>query len=74
MDCGNSNIKKRAGDFPGGPVDKTSPSNAGGAGSIPGWGAKIPHASWPKNQNIEQKQYCNKFNKDFKNSPHQKYL
>ena len=37
--------------FSGGPVVKTSPSNAGGAGSIPGWGAKIPHASWPKNQN-----------------------
>ena len=53
-------------EFPGGPVVKTSPSNAGGAGSIPGQGAKIPHASWPKNQNIEQKQYYNKFNKDFK--------
>ena len=52
-------------DFPGGPVVKTSPSNAGGAGSIRGWGAKIPHASGPKNQNIKQKQYCNKFNKDF---------
>ena len=52
---------------------KTSPSNAGGAGSIPGLGAKIPpHASWPKNQNIKQTQYCNKFNKDFKNGPHQK--
>ena len=38
------------GDFPGGPVVKTSPSNAGGAGSIPGWGAKIPHALRPKNQ------------------------
>ena len=46
---------------------KTLPSNTGGAGSIPGWGAKIPHASQPKNQkNIKQKQYCNKFNKDFK--------
>jgi len=33
------------GDFPGSPVVKTSPSNAGGAGSIPGEGAKIPHAS-----------------------------
>ena len=31
-------------DFPGGPMVKTSPSNAGGAGSIPGQGAKIPHA------------------------------
>ena len=35
-------------DFPGGPVVKTSPSNAGGAGLIPGWRAKIPHASWSK--------------------------
>ena len=53
---------------------KTLPSNAGGAGSIPGRGAKIPHASQPRNQNIKQKQYCNKFNKDFKNGPHQKNL
>ena len=51
---------------------KTSPSNAGGVGSIPGWGAEIPHAAQPKNKNIKQKQYCNKFNKDFKNGPHQK--
>ena len=42
------------------------PSNAGGAGSIPGRGAKVPHASQPKNQNIKQKQYCNKFHKDLK--------
>ena len=35
-------------DFPGGPVVKTSPSNAGGAGLIPGRGAKIPRALWPK--------------------------
>ena len=58
-------------DFPGGPVVKTSPSNAGGAGSIPGWGAKVPYASWTKNQNIKQKQYCNK---DLKNDPHQKKI
>ena len=32
------------GDFPGGPVVKTLLSNAGGTGSIPGWGAKTPHA------------------------------
>ena len=25
-----------------------------------------------KNQNIKKKQYCNKFNKDLKNGPHQK--
>ena len=35
---------------PGGPVVKTLPSNAGGAGSIPGEGAKIPHALQPKKQ------------------------
>ena len=54
-------------DFPGGPVVKTSLPNTRCTGSIPGWGTKIPHALWPKkNQNIKQKQYCNKFNKDFK--------
>ena len=58
--------------FPGGPVVKTLPSNARGADLIPGWGAKIPHALWPKNQNIKQKQYGKKSNKDFKNGPHQK--
>ena len=42
-------------DFPGGPVVKTSLSNAGSVGSIAGQGAKIPPASWPKNQNIRQK-------------------
>ena len=31
-------------DFPGGPVVKNLPSNAGDAGSIPGWGTKIPYA------------------------------
>ena len=51
--------------LPCGPVVKTLPSNAGDAGLIPGWGAEMPHASQPKNQNIKQKQYCNKFNKDF---------
>ena len=54
----------------GGPVVKTSPSNA--EGLIPGWGGKIPHASRLRNQNIKQKQYCNKFNKDVKNGPCQK--
>ena len=59
-------------DCPDGPVVKTSSSKAGGVGLIPGRGDKILHTSWPKNQNIKQKQYCNKFNKDFKNGPHQK--
>ena len=40
---------------------------------MPGWGAKTPQASWPKNQNIKQKQGCDKFNKDFKKTdPHKK--
>ena len=64
--------KKRNWDFPGSPVIKTSPSNAGGVGSIPGRGAKISHASQPKNQNRELEQCCNKFNKDFKDGPHHK--
>ena len=29
----------------GSPVPKTLPSDAGGAGSIPGWGTMIPHAT-----------------------------
>ena len=32
-------------DFPAGPTVKTAPSNAGGEGSIPGQGAKIPAAT-----------------------------
>ena len=39
-----------------------SPSNAGDMGLIPSPGAMIPHVSWPKNQNINQKQHCNEFN------------
>ena len=31
---------------------KTLPSNARSVGPIPGQGAKIPHVSWPKNQNV----------------------
>ena len=44
------------------------PSYSGGVGSIPGRGAKIPHASRRKKQNIKKKKNklcCNKFNKDF---------
>ena len=53
----NSTYKGREGntqkcpmrDFPGGPLIKTSPSNAGGAGSISGQRTRIPHASQRKN-------------------------
>ena len=51
---------------------ETSPSNAGDACPTSDQGAKIPHALQPINQNIKQKQYCSKFNKSFKNGPHQK--
>ena len=58
-----------------GPVVGTSPSNAGGAGSIPCWGAGIPQALWPKDQkNTKQKQYCNKFNKTFFKMVHMKKI
>ena len=39
------------GDFPAGPVVKTSPSNARGVGSVLGREAKIPHALGPKKPN-----------------------
>ena len=60
------------GDFPDGPMVKTSPSKIGGVGLILGQGAKIPHTLGPESQNMKQKQYCNKFKKDFKNGPHKK--
>ena len=41
--------KKRCQDFYGGPVVKTSLSNAETEGSIPGQRAKLPHALQPKN-------------------------
>ena len=47
------------------------PSNVGVVSLIPGQGVKILDASWPKKQNIRQKQYYNKFNIDFKNDPQQ---
>ena len=59
-------FKRQFKDFPGSPVVKTLPSNTGVAGSISGWGAEIPHASWPKKKKKSQKQYCNKFKKYFK--------
>ena len=60
---------------------KTSPSSAGGVGSIPGGRAKIPHASLTKKKKNKTKQKINnrnntvnKFSKDFKNDPHPKTL
>ena len=48
---------------------------------LPKQGVQVPslvgelrsHMTWgQKKQNIKQKQYCNKYNKDFKNGPHPK--
>ena len=41
MNSSSKLIKTDKGDFPGGPVVKTPPSNAGGAGLIPGGGIKV---------------------------------
>jgi len=60
-------------DFPDNPVVKTLLSSAGGAGSIPGGQVKILHASWPNNQNINNRSniVINSI-KTLKNSPHKK--
>ena len=42
-------------DFPGNQMVETSPSSAGGGGSIPGLGAGIPHALQPKDQGIKNR-------------------
>ena len=42
----------------------------GVAGSIPCQGVRLPGALGPEKQNIKQKQYCSKFNEDFKNGPY----
>ena len=47
--CGKGNQngnREESGAFPGGPVVKTSPPNAGDSGSTPDQGAEIPHAWW----------------------------
>ena len=43
--------------FPGGPVVKMLPFNAGGTGSVPGWGAKIPHALWCRANGARKLEY-----------------
>ena len=52
--------KKSIRDFPGSLVIKTLPSKARSIGSVPGWGAKIPHASWPKNQKKKKQKTQNR--------------
>ena len=52
---------------------ETLPSNAVGVGSVPAQGTKVPRASWPENQNKNQKQYCNKFKKKSYNKKHTQF-
>ena len=56
--------------LPCGPVLKTSPSNVRGAGLIPGRGAKIIYASWPKDLSIKTETIVINSIKDFKNGLH----
>ena len=59
--------KKLRKDFPGGSVQEV-----GVQFLVRELRFHVPHGQ--KNQNIKQKQYCNKFNGDFKNGLHQKKL
>ena len=61
-------VKNLPWNFPAHPGVKTSPSNAGGAGLVPGEGTKIPRASGPTGLNRKQKLWCNK--RKTKNRPH----
>ena len=45
-------------DFPGGPVVKNLPSNAGYVGSIPGLGTKTPHAVGRLSPSTQMKTEC----------------
>ena len=53
-------------DFPGSLVVKTLASNAEGAGSIPIWGAKIPHNLWPKTKTYHRSKVVTNLIKTFK--------
>ena len=65
----HQNLKGRV--APGGPVVKTSPSNVGDVlQSLVGEQRLYIPPGQKKNQNVKQKQYCNKFSKDFKNGPY----
>ena len=71
-DAAKAVFKRKFLDFSGGPMVRNPPANVGDAGPMPGQRAKIPHVSWPENQNTKQKQHGNKFPKDFSNSLRQK--
>ena len=62
------NKTKRQG-LPGSPVIKISPSGQGVQVQSLVEELRSHMPCGQKNQSIKQKQYCNKFNKDLKNSP-----
>ena len=67
----NYNLRRKVRDFPGGPVVKTLPSMQGvQIQSLVG--ELRSYMPWGQKTKTKQKQYCNKFNKDFKNGLHQK--
>ena len=48
-------------DFPGGPAVKTLASTAGhDTGLIPGWGTKVPHATWSTDTHTQLLSYQEK--------------
>ena len=51
-------LKFKNRDFLGGPVVKNSLSSAGDEGSIPGWGAKIPHVQSNQACSPQKKRAC----------------
>ena len=70
---GLNHFKAAYGYFPGGSVVDFV-FQCWGCRLHPGQGAEILHTLQSKNQNIKQNKYCNKFNKDFKNGPHEKKI
>lgn len=52
--AGVSHLSQRQiSDCPGGPGVEPLASRVGDAGLVPGWGAQIPRASWPKSQSMK---------------------
>ena len=69
--------KNTARDFTGDPVVKTFPSNAEVQSLVRELRSCMPRGqkkTKKEEQNIKQKQYCNKVKEDFKNDPHRKQM
>ena len=72
MNLRTARVQEKQWDFPGGPVVKISLSTAGAVGSSLTGKLRSHILHGTKKKTRIQKQNCNKFNKDFKNGPHQK--